>query len=227
MCPRLTPKVIRSVRCLSRGKSSSGIRATWSSLTESAPRVTACASSSEGRLLGIADLRAPGLPRPEYLAMVARILEAGDDQDLADARQHWYKQRVVDHRFKKPDGSRACTANVVASGLLPEPPASMTPVKQMLRRCFIDWSSILFGASRFGRAHECYSIRVSPRSSARSSGSRAQCRSPRITDVHLIVGFHIGPLAVSGRSRSNRPPMFRIRRERTEPACPARAATSG
>ena len=52
------------------------------------------------RLHGVVDAASPSwLPSPSSRRKPSLILRRRDDQDVADARQHQRRQRVVDHRL--------------------------------------------------------------------------------------------------------------------------------
>ena len=75
------------------------IRHTVSVPMNSRPMRNAWARPFGPRLLGVGERYAPGACRRPAAAGRAAGRGGGDDQDLADARQHQHGERVVDHRL--------------------------------------------------------------------------------------------------------------------------------
>ena len=72
-------------------------RAHGSPAMKSSPMVKACARPSGLGLLGVGEVHAVARAVPEQALEVGQVGRRGDDQDVADARQHEGGQRVVDH----------------------------------------------------------------------------------------------------------------------------------
>ena len=99
-----------------------------------------------------------------------------DQQDLADARQHQHRQRIVDHRLVVDRQQLLADRRVTGYSRVPEPPARMIP---------FEWSSLMrlwsFVFPSQAQAFALIGRRWQTRSTQRGcrvpcNGRRAQCR---------------------------------------------------
>ena len=95
--------------------------------TKSAPMRKACARPSGRGLLGVGEVDAPVAAVAQQALEQRQVVRGGDDQDVADARQHQRRQRIVDHRLVVDRQELLADHAGRGYSRVPEPPARMMP----------------------------------------------------------------------------------------------------